>query len=540
MLHIFVLLLLIAIAGCYNSIMFNYRSSIRQKITLGYYMIAAFIVGLSLFAFLELRFIEKRVMFGEAISEFFDATLEIRRFEKNFFLYGQQSDYLENIRYVERAQSILETNTRGFESISDPRQITKLKEDLREYKELIDFYASGKSDSLSKEKTYDEQMREMILEKNLRKVGKDIITVAEGISKTERGNIQSLLSHSQNVIVISIISLIIVTIIIGRVLSHMVVKPLKLLEESMGVIADGKFERISIDSHDREILSLATAFNTMLKELELRQKHLVQSEKLASLGTLLSGVAHELNNPLSNIYSSSQILAEEIEDADLDYKRELLMQIEEQTVRARNIVRSLLDFSRDKVFTKESIPLQKLFEETIRFVKGQTPTGIEIKLDVPDNIFIIADKQRIQQALLNLIKNAIESIDNKGTVTITSRRIIGEETMDFVNSVLLSECKLRKIEENKGDVVYIKICDTGKGIPHQMISKIFDPFFTTKGVGKGSGLGLSIVHEIIEEHDGCIAVDSAEGVGTTFLIRLPIRDEKAAGSGTPSQGTGHA
>jgi signal transduction histidine kinase len=278
----------------------------------------------------------------------------------------------------------------------------------------------------------------------------------------------------------------------------------------------------------------------MLKELELRQKHLVQSEKLASLGTLLSGVAHELNNPLSNIYSSSQILAEEIEDADLDYKRELLMQIEEQTVRARNIVRSLLDFSRDKVFTKESIPLQKLFEETIRFVKGQTPTGIEIKLDVPDNIFIIADKQRIQQALLNLIKNAIESIDNKGTVTITSRRIIGEETMDFVNSVLLSECKLRKIEENKGDVVYIKICDTGKGIPPQMISKIFDPFFTTKGVGKGSGLGLSIVHEIIEEHDGCIAVDSAEGVGTTFLIRLPIRDEKAAGSGNPSQGTGHA
>ncbi len=526
MLHIFVLLLLIAIAGCYNSTMINYHSSIRQKITLGYYIIAGFIVGLSLFAFLELRFIEKRVMFGEAISEFFDVTLEIRRFEKNFFLYGQRSDYLENIRYVEKAQSILDTNTRGFESISDPQQITKLKEDLRRYKELIDFYASGKSNSVSKEKSYDEQMREIILEKNLRKVGKDIITVAEGISKTERRNIQSLLGHSQNIIVFSIISLIIVTIIIGRVLSHMVVKPLKLLEESMGVIADGKFERISINSHDREILSLANAFNTMLKELELRQRHLVQSEKLASLGTLLSGVAHELNNPLSNIYSSSQILAEEIEDADIDYKRELLMQIEEQTERARNIVRSLLDFSRDTVFKRENIPLKKLFEETIRFVKGQTPTGITIRLDVPDSVYIIADKQRIQQAFLNLIKNAIESIDNEGTVTIASRRIIGEETMDFVNSVLLSECKLRKIEENQGDVVYIKICDTGKGIPYSMLPKIFDPFFTTKDVGKGSGLGLSIVHEIIEEHGGCIAVDSAEGIGTTFLIRLPIREEK--------------
>ena len=106
-------------------------------------------------------------------------------------------------------------------------------------------------------------------------------------------------------------------IVIGQILSRMVVRPLKMLEESMGVIAEGKFERVSIDSHDREILSLTNAFNTMLKELELRQRHLVQSEKLASLGTLLSGVAHELNNPLSNISSSCQILTEEIEDTDI-------------------------------------------------------------------------------------------------------------------------------------------------------------------------------------------------------------------------------
>ena len=142
-------------------------------------------------------------------------------------------------------------------------------------------------------------------------------------------------------------------IVIGQILSRMVVKPLKMLEESMGVIAEGKFERVSIDSHDREILSLANAFNTMLKELELRQRHLVQSEKLASLGTLLSGVAHELNNPLSNISSSCQILTEEIEDTDIAYKKELLSQIDEQTDRARNIVRSLLEFSREKVFKKE-------------------------------------------------------------------------------------------------------------------------------------------------------------------------------------------
>jgi nitrogen fixation/metabolism regulation signal transduction histidine kinase len=154
-------------------------------------------------------------------------------------------------------------------------------------------YASEKSEALLKEKAFIAPIQEIALEKKLREIGKDIITIAEGISKTEQKNIQLLLNNSQNIIAFSIISVIVLTIILGRVLSRMVVKPLKTLEESMGVIADGKFERISIDSHDREILSLASAFNTMLKELELRQKHIIQSEKLASLRTLLSGVAHD-------------------------------------------------------------------------------------------------------------------------------------------------------------------------------------------------------------------------------------------------------
>jgi len=260
----------------------------------------------------------------------------------------------------------------------------------------------------------------------------------------------------------------------------------------------------------------------MLKELELRQRHLVQSEKLASLGTLLSGVAHELNNPLSNISTSGQILAEEIDSTDHAYKKELVDQINEQTDRARNIVRSLLEYSRDKDFTDRQLPLRELFEETIRFVKGQLPPSVSVTVDVPGDLVITADKQRIQQAFLNLIKNGIEAIPGEGAVSIRARKHraidkAGDDTGIYNYLKYRGKCTL------EDDTIDIEIRDTGEGIPADLLPKVFDPFFTTKDVGKGSGLGLFIVHEIIEEHDGCIAVDSEPGKGTTFLIRLPVK-----------------
>ena len=290
----------------------------------------------------------------------------------------------------------------------------------------------------------------------------------------------------------------------------------------MDQIADGKFVDIQIDSHEQEIVSLTRAFNRMMRELELRQRHLVQSEKLASLGTLLSGVAHEMNNPLSNISSSGQILAEEIADGDPAYKKELVDQINEQTDRARNIVRSLLDFSRTMDFKKQSLPLRSLLDETIRFVKGQLPKGVTITLNVPDDLSITADKQRIQQAFLNLIKNAIEAVPGEGAISIDARKRRAVDKVDDDTGITTylnyrGKCTL------EDDTVDIEVRDTGTGIPADILPKVFDPFFSTKDVGKGSGLGLFIVHEIIEEHDGCIAVSSEPGRGAAFLIRLPVK-----------------
>lgn len=514
--------------------MFHYRPSIRQKITLGYYAIVAMIIGLSVFTFFELRFIERRITFGEAISEFFDTTLEIRRFEKNYFLYEQASDYLENTAYVAKASELLENKITGFTALSSISQIETLRERLKTYRKLIDEYAALNERNKQK-KRLEGAARKTMLEGRIRGTGKDITTIAEEISKTERRRIQALLNNSQHILILSIVLLSIAVIAIGQVLSRMVVKPLKLIEKNMEVIADGRFEKIRIDSRDREIASLTNAFNKMLRELELRQRHLVQSEKLASLGTLLSGVAHELNNPLSNISSSNQILAEELREArekklpgpwplDPAFAAELIAQINDQSDRARNIVRSLLEFSRDKDFKKQQLPLRVLFEETIRFVKGQIPANTTIRIDVPGDITITADKQRIQQAFLNLIKNALDAVPGEGgDVSIKAHRNSAVDKGADDDTGIYNYLKYRGKCSLEEDTVDIEIHDTGPGIPPDALPRIFDPFFTTKDVGKGSGLGLFIVHEIIEEHGGCIAVDSEPGKGTSFLIRLPLR-----------------
>ncbi|MEW6003470.1 MAG: HAMP domain-containing sensor histidine kinase, partial [Nitrospirota bacterium] len=480
--------------------MFKFQPSIRQKITFGYYAGVIVIVGLFIFSLLTLRFIEKKIIFGEVVSELFDTILEIRRFEKNFLLYEQDSDYRENMNYLSKAQKILKDHMEEYKTLVVSKQLKTMQNALKEYEQTMTLFAlSGKQDA-------DRKAR---LELTIREKGKEITTFAENISKAERERIRLLISKTRRNLIFLITFLSLTGITIGQVLSRMVVRPLKSLEETMKEIAEGRFKNVSINSKDREVVSLADAINKMLKELESRRRHLVQSEKLASLGTLLSGVAHELNNPLSNIYSSSQILMEEIEEADPEYKKELLSQIDEQAERAKNIVRSLLEFSRAKEFKKETLPLRKLFEDTITFVRGQVPAMVDIKLDIPEDMIIFADKQRIQQVFLNLIKNAIEAIPEEGSVFISARK-----HQAIYKKEEETGCP---VEENAVD---IEIRDTGIGIPSEVLPKIFDPFYTTKDVGKGSGLGLFLVYEIIEEHDGCISVSSEVGKGTTFLISL--------------------
>jgi two-component system NtrC family sensor kinase len=242
----------------------------------------------------------------------------------------------------------------------------------------------------------------------------------------------------------------------------------------------------------------------------------MRTEKLASLGTMLSGVAHELNNPLSNIWSSCQILQEELGEADIEAQRELLAQIDTQSERARNIVRSLLDFARERRFKRESLELRALVEQSVAFLKGGIAAGVRLILDIPPDLRLAADRQRLQQALLNLIKNAVEAVGDAGEVVVAARLEHAKAEEETAGPV---GCRVG--HEVGGDYLHISVGDSGHGIPAELLPRIFDPFFTTKDVGHGMGLGLFIVYQVVEEHGGCIYASSEPDRGTTFHIRLP-------------------
>jgi signal transduction histidine kinase len=493
----------------------QYRPSIRQKISLGYFAGVGVIFLLFFFTLIELSAIDNKIMFADVITDFFETTLEMRRYEKNYFLYHQPTDYEESLRYVSRAEEILSHHKGDYDDLLSSSDFLRLKELLQDYRILLEKYAVSSSNSAA-------------LETKIRDRGKELTMLAERISVTEKKRIRQLLTNAERVLFLALVIFSLAGLIVGHLISRMVVKPLKELEENMEQIASGGYSTMRLSSHDREIVSLTNAFNKMLRELQIRQKHLVQSEKLAALGTLMAGIAHELNNPLSNISSSSQILIEELDNPDKAYQQELLQQIESQTDRARNIVRSLLDFSREKAFKRDILNLQEVIRETVRFIRGQLPSNITLHINIPDGLVIYADKQRIQQAILNLFKNAIDAMPDGGELRISASSISPFETGIFDPS----EASIFVMNQNKyesGDSgTFLLIEDTGMGISPDVLPKIMDPFFSTKDVGKGAGLGLAIVHEIIDEHDGCLAVCSKIGKGSTFIIRLPAREVAAS------------
>lgn len=481
--------------------------SLRRKIVFGYAAAALLMLGLSSFAVLDMRRMEEQITAGEHVTHFLNIALEIRRFEKNYFLYRERADFDENRAYADEARRLLDKHATQLEGFARPEAIRAARRGLDDYVALMAALGAARPGLAG---DADDEAR-------IREAGKAIVTYAEEWWRTKHALQQEQLARHRHQLIAAIAIVAILLVVLGQWLARRVTRPLKRLEESMAAVAAGRLARIEHDESSREIASLTTAFNHVLRELDLRQGQLVRAEKLAALGTLLSGVAHELNNPLSNISTSCEILKEEakVGAGRTAFEREMLDQIDAETWRARRIVRSLLDYARDRDFRREEVPLAALVEESLRLVRARIPARVDVAVTIPPDLTLACDKQRLQQALFNLIGNAIDALADAGHLSIAARRaaaplpagtlVFGPRTGD-------------------DDTIEIEVKDDGAGIPADVLPRIFDPFFTTKDVGRGLGLGLFIVFEIVAEHGGCIAVQSAPGAGTTFFLRFPDKE----------------
>lgn len=249
------------------------------------------------------------------------------------------------------------------------------------------------------------------------------------------------------------------------------------------------------------VIILASVMDlTGRKRLEAQ---MLQSEKMAAIGQLAGGVAHEINNPLGVILGFSQNIAKRIKPGDpLEMP---VKSIEREAIRCKNLVRDLLTFSRIGKTEKESVDLKEAVEGALSLVLAQSKVkNVDLLKDFREVPRILANRNQIQQIIVNLSNNAMDAMPKGGKITVRLHKA--------------------KMEEQEG--VEILVQDTGQGIPREIQSKIFNPFFTTKEIGKGTGLGLSLVYEIVGKHNGKIFVDSEVGKGTIFHILLPASSEK--------------
>ena len=339
-----------------------------------------------------------------------------------------------------------------------------------------------------------------------------------------------LRKSAMGIAAISAAFVVITSILLSLFVHRLIYVPLRDLESGAKRLAAGNCEeRIPVRSAD-EFGRLAGSFNAMTEALCVSQRELVQwaatleakvaertralhlaeaealrGEKLASVGLLAAGIAHELNNPLTGVLTFSSLLRKKMPAGSQD--AEDLDLVIGETKRCAAIIRRLLDFAREKTPEKKFADVNRLIEETARIVEQPAhlrDIGITLELD-PKLPQAWVDADLIKQVVMNMLVNAQHAIEQKGSITVRTRAIAPRAGSGEAGSIEIS------------------IIDTGCGIAPKDLSRIFDPFFTTKGVGKGTGLGLSVSHGIVTAHGGTIEVESELGLGTTFRVRLPVQ-----------------
>ncbi|MGO9379555.1 MAG: ATP-binding protein [Dissulfurispiraceae bacterium] len=550
---------------------------IREKIFLGVgtYIFLSAIIGV--IAYHQLYVIFTKLPVVNKIDDITHNIIEVRKDEKTYLLYRQESDLLEFKRHI----YLLKTDgdqIKPYVTISTGvENFEKAQKALLEYDQLFDLVVyyltlqdqtekllsrSGRelerklkgsdlqkflilrglerNQTINKDKQSDEAFSQALndlvagrpelaeysalvtklissygaereTESKMRSKAKEYQVFFYNIFYQERAEIPLTMKHSMQLFLFSVLTVIIVGAVVNTRLALSIVRPLRMLERKTKNIAMGDFsERIEVKGSD-ELASLAKSFSLMedhlilavsslehtITQLQEKQTQLVEAEKLASIGILTAGIAHEINNPLTSVLSFSKLMLEQMPESDRNYSRLKIMVRDAQ--RARTIVRELLSFAKENPIHPTMIDVNSPVTEIAESLVAQDSLkDIELNLILGRNLpKILADPVRIGQVVMNMVLNAAHAITPPGKIEVETRLVDGS--------------------------IEIVFSDTGHGIPGEHLNKIFDPFFTTKGTRKGTGLGLAISYGIIKKHNGDIEVKSAEGKGSTFIVRLPVR-----------------
>jgi two-component system NtrC family sensor kinase len=472
---------------------------IRRKIIIAFLFSLLSVLIFSVFSFQVHREIGHRLRLLELTDDLFQTILELRRVEKNFFLYRQVASLSEAETYLAHAQDIYQSHESEIVRLKRHPQQPGFIRSLDRYKEILaEIRIKAPEPGMALEnQTFAP------LEDALRRQGQELLNITEKWEKEERLQIDRLFQRAMILFIISVVVFLALGIVVAFYLSRMLVQPLVQMQQAMDKIAHGDFTPLpepGPGTSSEEFFALFRAFNRMIHELEVHQDQLVQSRKIAAVGTLTSGIAHELNNPINNIVLTAESLKEDFRELSQEEAMGLIQDILIQSERASEIVKGLLDFSRAEHPEFEALSVGGVIQDTLKLVRNQlTLSGIHVEQDIPPNLPpIYGERKSLQQVFLNLFINAIQAMLDGGTLQI------------------------RAHTSTDGQWMVIDVADTGVGIDPEHLSRIFDPFYTTKQVGRGTGLGLSVTYGIVEKHGGHIEVKSRVGAGATFIVTLPL------------------
>lgn len=375
--------------------------------------------------------------------------------------------------------------------------------------------------------------------------GQSDFHLALGASKLEAKAVLKNVNYAFYTVVGTVVILLIITILLT---SSTILKPLNELVAALQNMQSGdRTVEIPIKS-DTEIGLLTESFNQMSRkviqaradlkkkiseleaanqELKETQSRLVHSSKMVSLGQLVAGVAHELNNPIGFIYSNMghlrdystkliqlaeaaekepELLPELKKNFDIDYIKEdlpkLISSCEDGARRTRDIVLGLRNFSRLEESKLKEVDIHESIDNTLNLLAGEIKNRVQVVKSYAKLPLVTCYASQINQVFMNILSNAVQAIDGNGNIWITTKLFSKPDGTEFVQ---------------------ISFQDSGKGMTSQVMEKIFDPFFSTKGVGQGTGLGLSISYGIIQSHGGEIQVKSQVGIGTEFVVQIPVK-----------------